>query len=95
MVKGKRIAAAGVQLPLAEPEDMPDPTLGSRHRAAVGLSKECDAIIVVVSEETGHISIAERGRLITNLSPETLKSELYRRLGVGTVAVKTETASAA
>ena len=89
------ITSASVQLPLAEPEDMPDPTLGSRHRAAVGLSKECDAIIVVVSEETGHISIAERGRLITNLSPETLKSELYRRLGVGTVAVKTETASAA
>ena len=89
------ITSASVQLPLAEPEDMPDPTLGSRHRAAVGLSKECDAIIVVVSEETGHISIAERGRLITNLSPETLKSELYRRMGVGTVAVKTETASAA
>ena len=49
--------AAGVQLPLAEPAEMPDPGLGSRHRAAVGLSKECDAIVVVISEETGSIRL--------------------------------------
>lgn len=78
------IAAASVQLPLAEPEDMPDPSLGSRHRAGVGLSKECDALVVIVSEETGHISIAERGRLTRALTPEQLKSELYRRMGIGT-----------
>ncbi len=77
------IAAASVQLPLAEPEDMPDPSLGSRHRAGVGLSKECDALVVIVSEETGHISIAERGRLTRALTPEQLKSELYRRMGIG------------
>ncbi|MFN9968971.1 MAG: diadenylate cyclase, partial [Phycisphaerae bacterium] len=57
VVKGKRIAAAGVQLPLAEPEDMPDKRLGSRHRAAVGLSRECDALVVVVSEESGKIRL--------------------------------------
>lgn len=76
------IAAASVQLPLAEPEDMPDPSLGSRHRAGVGLSKECDALVIIVSEETGHISIAERGRLTRALTPEQLKIELYRRMGI-------------
>lgn len=75
------IRAAGVQLPLAEPEDMPDASLGSRHRAAVGLSRECDALVVVVSEETGNISLAERGRLDQNLGPDRLRDELARRLG--------------
>lgn len=74
------IRAAGVQLPLADPEDMPDPSLGSRHRAAVGLSKECDAVIVVVSEETGTISIAQQGRLRQGLSPDSLRVELRRLL---------------
>ncbi|MCK6477474.1 MAG: DNA integrity scanning protein DisA nucleotide-binding domain protein, partial [Phycisphaerales bacterium] len=59
IVKGRRVHAAGVQLPLADPTDMPDPRLGSRHRAAIGLSKECDALIVVISEETGSVRIAE------------------------------------
>jgi diadenylate cyclase len=80
------IQAAGVQLPLAEPSDMPDPGLGSRHRAAVGLTKECDALVVVVSEETGAISIAERGRLERGLTPEQLRDELTRRLE-GTSAI--------
>lgn len=74
------IQAAGVQLPLAEPSDMPDPGLGARHRAAVGLTKECDALVVVVSEETGTISIAERGRLERGLTPDQLREELTRRL---------------
>jgi diadenylate cyclase len=80
IVRGKKIEAAGVQLPLAEPADMPDPTFGSRHRAAVGLSKECDALVVVVSEETGLIRLAERGRLSPGMSAELLKEELLRRL---------------
>lgn len=83
VVSGSMIKSAGVQLPLAEPEEMPDPSLGSRHRAAVGLSKECDALVVVISEETGNISIAERGRLEQNLSPDRLKAELGARLGRG------------
>lgn len=80
IIKGNVIQAAGVQLPLAEPADMPDKRLGSRHRAAVGLSKECDALVVVVSEETGNIRIAEFGRLSPPLDPDGLRDELYRRL---------------
>ena len=79
IIKGGEVIAAGVQLPLAEPADMPDPTLGSRHRAAVGLTKECNALVVVVSEETGAISIAERGRLDRGLSPDQLREELWQR----------------
>lgn len=80
IVHQDRVVAAGVQLPLAEPEEMPDPSLGSRHRAAVGLSKECDALVVVVSEETGAISLAERGRLDFNLGVDRLREELATRL---------------
>jgi diadenylate cyclase len=57
-----RIAAAGCQLPLAEaPEG--NSQFGMRHRAALGLSEETDAIVVVVSEETGRVSLAIGGRL--------------------------------
>lgn len=81
IVNGKTLRSAGVQLPLAEPGDMPDPSFGSRHRAAVGLSKECDALVVVVSEETGQIRIAERGRLSEKgLTPEELREELEAKL---------------
>jgi hypothetical protein len=80
VVKGRRLVAAGVQLPLAEPGDMPDMRLGSRHRAAVGLTKECDALVVVVSEERGHIRLAERGKLSIPLDLETLREELRKRL---------------
>jgi diadenylate cyclase len=85
-VAGTTVKAAGVQLPLAEPDEMPDPSLGSRHRAAVGLSKECDALVVVVSEETGAISLAERGRLDQNLDADRLRRELTVRLSHGKVA---------
>jgi len=81
VVRGRSIYAAGVQLPLADPGEMPDPTLGSRHRAAVGLSRECDAIVVIVSEETGAMRLAERGRLSSPRSDETLREELKARLG--------------
>src|SRR5690349_24768246 len=81
IIKGNVVHAAGVQLPLADPTDMPDPNLGSRHRAAMGLTKECDALVVVVSEETGHIRIAERGRLSEPLIPADLAEELKKRLG--------------
>jgi len=80
VIKGRKVHAAGVQLPLAEPGEMPDPSLGSRHRAAVGLSKECDAIVVVVSEESGAIRIAERGKLSERLTAEELRAELEARL---------------
>lgn len=81
VIRGKTIEAAGVQLPLADPADMPDRSLGSRHRAAVGLTRECDALVVTVSEETGHIRVSERGVLSAPLSVSELRQELTRRLG--------------
>lgn len=84
IVQGKTIVAAGVQLPMAEPRDMPDPSMGARHRAAVGLTKECDALVVVVSEETGFIRVAERGRLTGPLTGPTLREVLAARLGAPT-----------
>ncbi len=83
IIRGTRAVAAGVQLPLAEPSEMPDPQLGSRHRAAVGIARESDAIVVVVSEETGFIRLAERGRLSKPYdNEEELAVELRRRLRV-------------
>lgn len=81
VIQGRTVYAAGVQLPLAQPEDMPDQELGSRHRAAVGVSDECDAIVVIVSEETGYIRVAERGRLSIPMSTDDLKILLRSRLG--------------
>jgi diadenylate cyclase len=83
VVRGKVIDSAGVQFPLAEPSDMPDAKLGSRHRAAVGLTQECDAVVVVVSEETGQVRIAERGKLSTPLTLEDFEEDLTRRLSRG------------
>lgn len=80
IVQGTVVKAAGVQLPLAEAADMPDSRLGSRHRAAVGLTKECDALVLVVSEETGLIRIAERGTLSAGMRPTELAAELTARL---------------
>lgn len=75
-----RIAYAGVQFPLAESGDL-ERELGSRHRAAVGLSQESDAVVLVVSEETGDISVADRGRLMRKLTPDALRDILNDLLG--------------
>ncbi len=80
VIRGRSVHAAGVQLPLAEPTDMPEEGLGSRHRAAVGLAKECDAVVIVISEETGGIRIAERGKLSERLTAAELREELEARL---------------
>lgn len=81
VIRADKIAAAGVQFPLADPSEMSDRRLGTRHRAAIGLTRAVDALVVVVSEETGSISLAERGRLEQWLTPEALRAELLRRLG--------------
>ena len=77
-----KITYAGVQFPLAESGEL-ERELGSRHRAAVGMSQESDAVILVVSEETGDVSIAERGQLIRKLTPEGLRGLLSELLGRG------------
>ncbi len=79
VIRGEKLVAAGVQFPLAEGDDITQ-ALGSRHRAAVGISLEADCLVVVVSEETGEISLAERGQLIRKLSPEGLRVMLRRGL---------------
>lgn len=83
VIRGKRVAAAGAQFPLADPGDMPDQRLGTRHRAAIGLSRVSDAIIVVVSEETGAITLAEHGKMERWLTPDSLRAELLVRLRKG------------
>jgi diadenylate cyclase len=82
VVSQGRIMFAGVQFPLAESGEL-EKELGSRHRAAVGLSQEYDAVVLVVSEETGDVSIAERGQLIRKLNPEGLRGLLIELLGGG------------
>jgi diadenylate cyclase len=77
-----KIAFAGVQFPLAE-EGTLERELGSRHRAAVGLSNESDAVVLVVSEETGDVSIAERGVLMRKLTPDALRGLLTELLAAG------------
>jgi diadenylate cyclase len=80
IVSQGRVTYAGVQFPLAESGDL-EKELGSRHRAAVGMSQESDAVVMVVSEETGDISIAERGVLYRKLTPEALRDMLEELLG--------------
>jgi len=75
--KNNRIVAAHAVLPLAEEDFFVNgKRLGTRHRAAAGISQETDAVAVVVSEETGLISIAKKGRLIRGLKPEELRFQL-------------------
>lgn len=79
VIQNGRIAAAACEFPLVDAEGV-DRSMGSRHRAAIGLSLESDAIVVVVSEETGSISIAERGRLYPNIRPADLYDTICRHL---------------
>lgn len=75
IIRGKRLISAGCLLPLTERRGLPK-ELGTRHRAALGLSEQCDALVLVVSEETGTISIAENGKLMRRLDEETLTAAL-------------------
>jgi diadenylate cyclase len=75
ILKGDRIAYAACIFPLTQRQDL-SKTLGTRHRAAIGLSEETDAVVVVVSEETGAISHAYKGHLVRNVTLEELRSFL-------------------
>jgi diadenylate cyclase len=75
IVRGDTIIAAGCILPLSQ-SVLADRSLGTRHRAALGLSDESDAMVVVVSEETAAVSVAHRGRLYRDLTPQDLRDLL-------------------
>ena len=75
VIMDAKISAAGCFLPLSRRADI-DPDLGTRHRAALGMSEESDAIVIIVSEETGRISIAHDCALICDLTVEELRAFL-------------------
>ena len=79
VISNNKITAAACILPLADDKDIAR-ELGTRHRAAIGISKESDAIAVVVSEETGKISIAKDGTLIADVKEDALKRILIKNL---------------
>ncbi len=76
IIQGDRVVAAGVQLPLAEAGGIGGVELGSRHRAAIGITAGSDATCLVVSEETGIISLAENGKLMRNVDESRLRKRL-------------------
>ena len=78
IIRGDRVIAASVQLPLAEADSIGGVELGSRHRAAIGITTGSDAICLVVSEETGIISIAKDGRITRNIDESELRKHLTR-----------------
>ncbi len=75
IIKGDRIAYAACIFPLSQRSDL-NKSLGTRHRAAIGLSEETDALVVVVSEENGMISHAHKGQLVRGVTPEELRAFL-------------------
>ena len=79
IISDNKIAAAACMLPLAGDTDIAR-GLGTRHRAAIGISKESDSIVVVVSEETGKISVAKDGTLIADLRDDVLKKILISNI---------------
>ena len=79
IISKNKIAAAACILPLSDDKDITK-GLGTRHRAALGISRETDAIVIVISEETGKISIAKDGNLIIDLKEEALKNILIKNL---------------
>ena len=80
ILRDGNILAAGCFLPKPQKEELIAKQLGSRHRAAIGMSENSDAIVIVVSEETGTISVAENGELTRGFSKESLKRFLMFRL---------------
>jgi len=96
IIKGDRIAFAACIFPLTQRQDL-NKSLGTRHRAAIGLSEETDAAIVVVSEETGAISYAYKGNLTRGVTLEALRAFLTSvlvkpvksRIGFGSISART------
>ena len=87
IIRGKRIVAASCLLPLTENRNLSQ-ELGTRHRAAIGISEQSDAVVLVVSEETGAVSIARNGELMRYLTADDVKEILRSYLLRPTVNVK-------
>ncbi len=81
VIRNERIDSATCFLPLSQNPNL-SKELGTRHRAGLGISEESDAIVVIVSEETGNISLAYGGDLYSNVTPDHLKKELLKLLNV-------------
>ena len=81
LVKGERLMSAGCILPLTDNPELSS-ELGTRHRAAIGLSEETDAVVLVVSEETGTISLVIDGKIERGLTPEQLRRRLEKELNL-------------
>ncbi len=79
VIQDGRISAASCLLPLTQNDSL-SRELGTRHRAALGMTEVSDAIVVVVSEETGKISVARDGDMVRNLTADTLRRTLYKNL---------------
>ena len=89
VIQHERIAAAACFFPLSE-DDKLAKSMGTRHRAALGVCEETDAVVIVVSEETGRISICTSRKLKTDLTPEALEHELRELYERGTLAMRTK-----
>jgi diadenylate cyclase len=89
VINGDRVMKASVQFPLADESAMLSAELGSRHRAGVGLSMRCDALIIIISEQTGRISFADHGKL-SFIERDDVETELSKRLNpsLETVAIE-------
>ena len=79
VISNNKIAAAACMLPLASDKDIAR-ELGTRHRAGIGISKESDAIAIIISEETGKISVAKDGTLIADVREDVLKKILINNI---------------
>jgi len=88
IVRGNQIMAAGCYLPLSE-NPFISKELGTRHRAAIGVSEVTDAISVVVSEETGQVSLALNGQVVRDIKEESLVSKLFEELNPRNTADRT------
>jgi diadenylate cyclase len=81
IIQNDRVVAAGCTLPLSQDERVA-PALGMRHRAALGLSEESDALVIVVSEESGSIAYAQDGKLYRGVDLSALRAELLHSFGL-------------
>lgn len=79
IIRNNKILSASCILPITDKEDL-DRQYGTRHRAAIGMSEQSDAVVVVVSEETGTISLVINGKIIRDMKEDNLRKELKRRL---------------